>query len=55
MLRSEQTIEDIKKALLDPDFGNEKRHDSVLKKFFATVTLIGILVASTVIICLLLL
>ncbi len=36
MLKSEQTIEDIKKALLDPDFGKEKSPWITAQNFIIT-------------------
>jgi hypothetical protein len=51
MLKSEQTIEDIKKALLDPDFGKEKSTCLTLQNFIISVILVGLVVASVVLIC----
>ena len=51
MLKSEQTIEDIKKALLDPDFGKEKSTCLTLQNFVISVILAGLVVASVVLIC----
>ena len=51
MLKSEQTIEDIKKALLDPDFGKEKSTYLTLQNFIISVILVSLVVASVVLIC----
>lgn len=51
MLKSEQTIEDIKKALLDPDFGKEKSGRLTLQNFIITTIIAALVVASVVLIC----
>jgi hypothetical protein len=51
MLKSEQTIEDIKKALLDPDFGKEKSGRQTLQNFIITTIIAALVVASVVLIC----
>lgn len=51
MLKSEQTIEDIKKALLDPDFGKEKSAGLTLQNFIITTIIAALVVASVVLIC----
>ena len=51
MMKSEQTIEDIKKALLDPDFGKEKSTWLTLQNFIITTIIAALVVASVVLIC----
>lgn len=51
MMKSEQTIEDIKKALLDPDFGKEKSGRQTFQNFIITTIIVALVVASVVLIC----
>ncbi len=51
MLKSEQTIEDIKKALLDPDFGKKKSSWITAQNFIITTIIAALVVASVVLIC----
>jgi len=51
MLKSDQTIEDIRKALLDPDFGKEKSTCITAQNFIITAILVSLVVVSIVLIC----